>query len=153
MPAGGQSSSRRIIRWYPAACTESRCVGATRARFLQRWPAELCGPTRISREPAIRRSGPQLDSVFAADAPFIYASGHDHGLQVIQGHQPPEFLVSGAGTYHHLDRVEPIDGTRYEAHESGYMRLDFLRAHGIRLAVRVVDASAHAHDTYRQEWP
>jgi hypothetical protein len=94
-----------------------------------------------------------LDSVFASHPPFAFATGHDHGLQVISRDHAPLFLVSGAGTFHHLDPIEPISGTRFEGHESGYMRLDFLGDAGIRLTVRVVDASASARDAYTQEWP
>jgi hypothetical protein len=94
-----------------------------------------------------------LDSVFASHPPFAFATGHDHGLQVISRDHAPLFLISGAGTFHHLDPVEPIPGTRFEGHESGYMRLDFLGDVGVRLAVRVVDASATARDAYTQEWP
>jgi calcineurin-like phosphoesterase family protein len=94
-----------------------------------------------------------LDSVFASNPPFAFATGHDHALQVISRDHAPLFLVSGAGTFHHLDLVEPIRGTRFEAHESGYMRLDFVGDTGVRLSVRVVDASGTARDAYTQEWP
>jgi hypothetical protein len=62
-------------------------------------------------------------------------------------------LVSGAGTYHHLDRVEPIQGTRYEAQESGYMRLDLLTDGSVKLTVPVVDGAATARDAYMEVLP
>jgi Calcineurin-like phosphoesterase len=134
------------VHGEPVRWRDPSTIPAALARRLVRSDQDFSG----ARYRALRA---ELDSIFATDPPFIYAAGHDHGLQVIQGHQPPEYVVSGAGTYHHLDRVEPTDSTRYEAHESGYMRLDLLRVRGVRLTVRVVDASGHAHDAYTQEWP
>jgi hypothetical protein len=116
------------------------------ARRLIRSDQDFSGPRYIALRAA-------LDSVFIATPPFIFASGHDHGLQVLHGDRPtPEYLVSGAGTYHHLDRVEPIDQTRFAARASGYMRLDFRTDNSVTLAVRVVDASSVAHDAYTEVW-
>src|SRR5207237_748515 len=48
-----------------------------------------------------RRMRAALDSAFAGSAPFIYAAGHDHALQVIGGTSARSALVSGAGTFGH----------------------------------------------------
>src|SRR2546426_3412173 len=48
---------------------------------------------------------------------LIYAAGHDHALQVITGTSARYELVSGAGTFGHLDRVTALDSTRFARYE------------------------------------
>jgi hypothetical protein len=135
------------VHGEPVRWSDPRTVPAALARRLVRSDQDFSG----ARNQALRAA---LDSIFAATPPFAFASGHDHGLQVIRRDaHSPLFLVSGGGTYHHLDRVEPIQGTRYEAHESGYIRLDLLTNDSVRLVVRVVDGTAAAHDAYTEVWP
>jgi hypothetical protein len=71
----------------------------------------------------------------SGNPPLVFASGHDHNLQVIRlggPGQPTYQLVSGAGAK--AGNVRRIDGTRYATNRNGYMRLDFGAA-GVRLVV------------------
>lgn len=129
----------------PGRWRDPRTIPAALARHIVRNDQDFSG-----RRYRLLRAA--LDSAFASDPPFAFASGHDHGLQVISRAGSPVSLVSGAGTYHHLDRVERVRGTRYEAHASGYMRLDFLADGGVKLAVRVVDGAAEPRDAYTETW-
>ncbi len=69
-----------------------------------------------------------LLAAFAENPPLIFAGGHDHNLQVIDGRGGPEpkyHLVSGAGSKE--DNVGFIKGMRFRHAASGYMRVMFYR--------------------------
>jgi hypothetical protein len=63
------------------------------------------------------------------DRPRIYASGHEHSLQVFRpGHGPRYLLVSGAGSETNLTPVSRDSRTTLFAYEhAGFMELDILR--------------------------
>ena len=83
-----------------------------------------------------------LDWVLARRKPLVYVAGHEHSLQVLDGHSARHLLVSGSGIYGHVSQVHQTDGTRYAAALSGFMRLDFLRDGRVRLGVFTVDAES-----------
>ncbi len=91
-----------------------------------------------------------LNVVFARRQPLIYAAGHDHNLQVIEGNDDTAqwLVVSGSGIYGHVTRVTWVDGTRYAEPVAGYMRVDFLRDGQVRLGAHVVDAEGGASERY-----
>ncbi len=96
-----------------------------------------------SRNEAMRD---QLAGVFLEfpEQPLVYAAGHDHSLQVLDGSEYGVgfILVSGAGS-----RLTPV-GERdalftsgEQTGELGYMRLEFMRDGAVRLSV-VTDGAA-----------
>jgi hypothetical protein len=91
--------------------------------------------------PAYTRMRVALDSAFASAParPLIYAAGHEHTLQVIAGTSTRYVLVSGTGTFGHIDRVTALDSTRFARSASGFMRVEFLRDGRARLGVMIVD--------------
>jgi hypothetical protein len=89
-----------------------------------------------------------LDSVFAIHRPLIYAAGHDHSLQVLEGETARYFLVSGASTVGHFSRVGRLDQTLYAKAGTGFMRIDFTRGGEARLAVVAVDEDGTAVEEY-----
>ncbi len=95
-----------------------------------------------------RRMRLAFDSAFADFHPLIYASGHDHALQVIAGTSARYLLVSGAGTFGHLDRVTTLDSTRFARSASGFMRVEFLRDGRARLSVTVVDGAGQGREEF-----
>ena len=95
-----------------------------------------------------RRMRAALDSAFAGSAPFIYAAGHDHALQVIGGTSARYELVSGAGTFGHHYRVTALDSTRFARSASGFMRVEFLRDGRARLGVIIVDRAGHGAEEF-----
>ena len=97
---------------------------------------------------AYRRMRAALDSGFAGAAPLIYAAGHDHALQVIGGTSARYELLSGAGTFGHLDRITSLDSTRFAKRASGFMRVEFLRDGRARLGVTVVDRGGHGREEF-----
>jgi len=97
---------------------------------------------------AYRRMRIAFDSAFAGFRPLIYASGHDHALQVIAGTSARYLLVSGAGTFGHLDRVTALDSTRFARSASGFMRVEFLHDGRARLSVTVVDDAGRGREAF-----
>ncbi len=89
-----------------------------------------------------------LDSAFGDHPPLVYAGGHEHNLQVIQGVNPRYLLVSGAGIYGHQSAVWWRDNTLFAAEDAGFMRLDVFRDGGVRLTVVVVDEDAKPEEIF-----
>ena len=89
-----------------------------------------------------------FDSAFAGQPPLVYAAGHEHNLEVLEGESASYLLVSGAGIYGHISSTAWRDDTRYAAQEAGYMRLDVLRGGPIRLAVVTVDQTGQGTEAF-----
>jgi hypothetical protein len=64
---------------------------------------------------------------FGNGKPLIYAAGHDHTLQVMQGSSVEYILVSGAGIDSRLSCVTHGDNTLFAHLHTGFMVVDFLR--------------------------
>lgn len=59
--------------------------------------------------------------------PFlIYASGHDHSLQVLKGHNANYLLVSGAASCEKVSEVTHGTNTLFAHEHTGFMIVDFL---------------------------
>lgn len=70
----------------------------------------------------VRRLVPAL----AKESPLVYAAGHDHGLQVIEGRDTAGTLVvSGAGSARNITTVTAIAGTLFAHAHPGFVVLDF----------------------------
>jgi hypothetical protein len=91
-----------------------------------------------------------LEGVLRERPPLVYAAGHEHALQVLDGHGARHLLVSGAGIYGHTGSVSRIAGSRFASSSPGFMRVDFA-PRGARLAVLAVDARGSLTEVYA-EW-
>lgn len=98
--------------------------------------------------PENRRMREALEGVFERYQPMVYASGHDHNLQVLTGTSARHLLVSGAGYYGHVSAVRYRSDTRYAGAKSGYMRLDLFHNRRVRLAVVTVDSEGNGTESY-----
>lgn len=105
---------------------------------------DISGPRNI----LMRRA---LEQVFARYKPLVYAAGHDHDLEVLQGASARNLLVSGAGFYAHVTDVGYTKHTRFAVSASGFMRLDVMQDGRVRLGVQVVDADSRVRERY-SEW-
>jgi hypothetical protein len=85
---------------------------------------------------------------FAGAPPALYASGHDHNLQVIADGPARLHLVSGAGIYGHTSEVTRIHGTLFARDASGYARLELPRSGRARLAIVEVDQSGRGREVF-----
>ena len=85
-----------------------------------------------------------LNRALATRPPLIYAAGHDHSLQVLQGRTSRYALVSGAGS---LDKGECSARLRQSLYvgqaTSGFMRLDFVPGDSVLLRVYRYDSRVH----------
>jgi len=105
----------------------------------------------------VRRLVPAL----ARTAPLMYAAGHDHGLQVIEGRNTAGTLVvSGAGSAKGITTVTAIAGTLFAHAHPGFVVLDFFgdsaefgdASEGDRVMLRVVEAG-RARPVFEMELP
>jgi hypothetical protein len=100
--------------------------------------------------------GAMRDSLVAAlrsHPPLVYAAGHEHNLQILDGAGmgPARLVVSGAGAFAHTSRVTTLAGTRYARAAGGFVRLDFLDDGRTRLGVVIVTDSTSAREEFG-EW-
>ena len=65
-----------------------------------------------------------LEGVFAANPPLLYAAGHEHTVEVLQGDVLPYMVVSGAGYYGHTSPTKWRDETLYQNAAAGFVRLE-----------------------------
>ena len=68
----------------------------------------------------------------------IYASGHEHSLQVLNGVNDNIYLISGFGTSVHINSLSYGDKSILSVHSPGFMQLDFLYDGKVRLGVYTV---------------
>lgn len=66
---------------------------------------------------------------------LIYASGHEHSLQVLKGDVTDYLLVSGLGSSEKATEVSHGDNTLFAHQHSGFMALDFLSKGEILLRI------------------
>lgn len=78
----------------------------------------------------------RLEKIFSKfPASLIYASGHEHTLQVLKGISHNLYLVSGFGTSGHREGLQTGDKTLFAASYPGFMQLDFFSDGRIKLNV------------------
>ena len=66
---------------------------------------------------------------------LIYASGHEHSLQVLKGEVPDYLLVSGAAASRKVTEVMSGDNTLFAHQHTGFMAIDFLNDGKVLLRV------------------
>jgi hypothetical protein len=89
-----------------------------------------------------------LAEAMATRPPLVYASGHEHNLQVLDGAGARFQLVSGAGIHGHALPVDR-DNAHFAAREAGFMSLA-READNWVVTVYVVDADATARPAHTQ---
>jgi len=90
----------------------------------------------------------KLLDAFSEHPPLVFAGGHDHNLQVLEGPTVPYHIVSGSGIFGHGSLAHWTDSTLYASDAAGFMRLDATIDGGIRLGVLEVDESGVATEAY-----
>lgn len=80
----------------------------------------------------------QLNEAFSVSGKtslLIYAAGHDHSLQVLEGRTADYLLVSGAGSYEKKSPVTDGKNTLFAHEHTGFMVVDFLENTNVLLRV------------------
>ena len=85
--------------------------------------------------PSYKRTRNAIDRALAVHPPLVYASGHDHTLQVLTGTSARYLLVSGAGSDGQADPAHRLPTTLYAGSTNGFMRLDVLTTGRVRVTV------------------
>jgi len=107
-----------------------------------------------------RRMVSRLLPAFTQAPPLVYAAGHDHGLQVIEGRDTAGTLVvSGAGSARNITTVTAIAGTLFAHATPGFVVLDFYgdadfgdASEGDRVMLRVVEVG-RSRPVFEMELP
>jgi hypothetical protein len=91
-----------------------------------------------------------FEQVFLEYPPLVYASGHDHDLQVFRGGRQEVsnakyLLISGAGILGHESLVHRKKGSLFEREAAGFMRLDVTTKGRVRLSVTTVVPEGTRH--------
>jgi hypothetical protein len=102
----------------------------------------------------------RLRPAFAAQPPLVYAAGHDHSLQVIEGRDTAGTLVvSGAGSAKNVTTVTAISGMLFAHAHAGFVVLDFYgdadfgdALAGDRVMLRVIE-TGRSRPVYEMELP
>lgn len=120
-------------------------MGATRA-WLSPNPQDMSSSANTHMRRVLLDA---MDAAAAAGAaPLLYASGHEHSLQVFTSERGPRYLaVSGLGSRAKALPVGWADDSLFadsDASRPGFMQVDFLRDGSVRLAV--VQATAAVPD-------
>jgi hypothetical protein len=132
-------SEWRSWLWLPLPVLGSIYPLARRSGVTQQ---DVSGSRYEQLREALRRA-------FAERPPLLYASGHDHSLQVLEDEDPEYLVVSGAGVYGHTSHVAWLPETRFAAPgASGYVRLDVLRQGRVRLGVITVDRESRGTERF-----
>lgn len=84
----------------------------------------------------------RITEACAAEPPLVYAAGHEHSLQVLEGGKAAAYvLVSGAGSHKKITSVGHGKNTLFAHSHSGIMVLDFLEDR--RVLLQVVEPGAN----------
>lgn len=81
-------------------------------------------------------------------APLMWASGHDHDLQVLRGSGAHVFVISGAGIYGQTRPVDRISSTLFARSAGGFVEVQTLRDGRMRLAVLEVGSDGTAREVF-----
>lgn len=108
----------------------------------------IYGSLQDSYEEGYRAIMQPIERALAAAPPLLFAAGHDHNLQVIEGGDHAQLLVvSGAGATERVrgGYVTTIDGTLFAHGHPGFMALDIVRTpDGERAFLSVIETGTAA---------
>ena len=100
----------------------------------------IVGDVQDMRHPRNREVRSGIADAIRLARPVVYAAGHDHSMQLIEGAEDSEaafFLVSGRGAADKHSLVGHDASTLYAAEAPGFMILDFLSED--RVVLRVIE--------------
>lgn len=98
--------------------------------------------------PVNRRMRKMFEAAMRDHPPLVWASGHEHNLEVLEGTSARWLLVSGAGYYGHEGAAFRRTDMRFGAAAPGFMRIEFLADGRIRLGVLAVDRQGRSTERF-----
>lgn len=81
----------------------------------------------------------KMEQVLSKHNNMIFASGHEHSLQVINGSNNNIYLVSGYGTSDHSNTLSYGDKTIFSVLYPGFMQIDYLKNGSIALSAFIIN--------------
>ncbi len=91
----------------------------------------------------------KFQSVLSKHNNFVFASGHEHSLQVLKGINKNLYLISGHGSSGKQDDVGSGDSTLFASESPGFMIIDIYKNSNILLKVfEVVNEKGNAQQVY-----
>jgi hypothetical protein len=87
-----------------------------------------------------------LESVISKYSGIVFASGHEHALQILNGKNNNTYIVSGAGIWGHVEEsLGEGDDTIFAAGHEGFFQLDYFENGSVTLsAVKVLNESGES---------
>jgi hypothetical protein len=98
--------------------------------------------------PVNRRMRKMFEAAMGDHPPLVWASGHEHNLEVLEGTSARWLLVSGAGYYGHEGAAFRRTDMRFGAAAPGFMRIEFLADGRTRLGVLAVDRKGRSTERF-----
>jgi predicted MPP superfamily phosphohydrolase len=78
----------------------------------------------------------KVETILSKYSGIVYASGHEHALQILEGVNDNLYVVSGAGIWGHFEKaLEEGDDTIFAGRFEGFVTLNFLMDERIQLNV------------------
>lgn len=94
-----------------------------------------------------RRMRLAIDSVLGRRRPLMYAAGHDHNLQLIEGDAARYYVVSGGGPSSGVQPTGWLERTLYAHGRHGFVRIDIDESGRVRAGIIEVSNSG-AEEVY-----
>jgi len=98
--------------------------------------------------PVYRRMRRMFEAAMHDHPPLVWAGGHEHNLEVLEGTSARWLLVSGAGFYGHEGPTFRRTDMRFAAADAGFMRIEFLADGRARLGVLTVDREGRSSERF-----
>jgi hypothetical protein len=95
-----------------------------------------------------RRMVAMFEAAMRDHRPLVWASGHEHNLEVLDGTSARWLLVSGAGIYGHEGPAFQRTSMRFGSGDAGFMRIEFLADGRARLGVIAVDREGRSRERF-----
>jgi len=91
-----------------------------------------------------------MENVLSKYSGIIYASGHEHAIQIIDGVGDNTYVVSGSGIYdYHTDSIGDGDDTIFAGEYEGFVLIDLLKDNRIKLTViKVINIKGDIDTTF-----
>ncbi|MEN8159365.1 MAG: metallophosphoesterase [Myxococcota bacterium] len=106
----------------------------------------IFGTLQDTYEEGYREIMTPVEAALAKSPPTLYAAGHDHNLQVLEGQGLATFqVVSGAGSTERVrgGHVTHLESTLFAHGHAGFVAVDFLRSgDGERAVLHVVETAS-----------
>jgi len=92
----------------------------------------------------------KVETVLSKYSGIVYASGHEHALQILEGVNDNLYVVSGAGIWGHVEKaLDEGDDTIFAGRFEGFVTLNFLMDERIQLKViRVINENGDTENVF-----